>query len=146
MTVTECDWPQEFCTVLDRDPEDFLTRLVLADWLSERGREDEAEGLRWSVGKGRIPFDKVHWGPGHWRRNWSPELDNYIPDPLGKVMVDIEGVINTFNVAENNASPCRALQHLVLGWFLCDDNGRAALWVWKVGEWSPHRDLERWKA
>jgi uncharacterized protein (TIGR02996 family) len=44
-----------FLAAIDASPDDLTTRLVLADWLEERGLAVAAAGLRWTAEKQRVP-------------------------------------------------------------------------------------------
>lgn len=60
---------------LDAEPGDMLERRVLADWLDEQGRTDEAAYQRWAVREGKWPvyvqpdatIEQVPWkNKWHW--------------------------------------------------------------------------------
>lgn len=51
---------------LDTHPDDWATRQVLADLLTDLGRDDEAACQRWMVGRGRCPRYSVSAGWWIW--------------------------------------------------------------------------------
>lgn len=51
---------------LDAHPDDWATRLVLADLLTDLGRDDEAACQRWMAGRGRHPHHALSAGWWVW--------------------------------------------------------------------------------
>lgn len=72
---------------LDAAPGDWATRLVLADLLTDLGRDDEGECQRWMAGRGRHPWKTTGfvlvWA---WVREYDPpggdHDSNVLPRPL----------------------------------------------------------------
>jgi hypothetical protein len=54
--MSESDPLQAFYLVMDENPGDPVTLLVLADWYEEHDQADTADCLRWAVRRGYRPF------------------------------------------------------------------------------------------
>lgn len=55
--MTDTIIPEMFWESLNREPACMTLRAAVADWLEENDDPDGAECLRWSIEKGRVPFD-----------------------------------------------------------------------------------------
>lgn len=70
----------DFQTLLDVDPRDHLTRLVLSDWLQERG-DPRAEGYRALGILRRHPW--LYVGTGRW--GYFSEMRCWMHNPITKL-------------------------------------------------------------
>lgn len=80
--------------VLDETPDDWDTRLMLADLLDEAGETEFAECQRWMVENERYP---LYWGVqpvswewnfyGEWRKNEPLIVHWLLPHAIGKHLV-----------------------------------------------------------
>jgi uncharacterized protein (TIGR02996 family) len=50
-------YPEAFYRQLEEDPDDWATRLVMADWYEDNGEPERAEAIRWQVENKRRPRD-----------------------------------------------------------------------------------------
>ena len=113
--------PPEFTAALEAQPDDFDLRRAIIDRMLELGLEAEAEAIRWSVEKRRVPDNHCHWDDdlrGSWERCCTP-YDLFYATFIRGLGVSVCG---TFTAAFNR---------LICRWLNCTPKQHAEFWAWE---------------